>query len=168
MGWPHLLDDNAQDWEDELDAQFEQDIAEFAGTAEPAESVGFGFQRHPLYQQTLAFTSELDEIFDRTPERTQEHPATITLHSQITLAAAKLAAALNDDGSDELGMTIAYLKRALHAINIALEALVQLSVGQFLDTDNFNRIHRRLFSVRDGIVSEMGACRAEFRKRSGG
>ena len=57
-------------------------------------------------------------------------PPTVTLHSQATLAAAKLAAALNDDDIDELGMSIAYLKRALRALTGALDAAVQLERGR--------------------------------------
>lgn len=165
MGWPHLVDEETREWEDEVDAQFEREVAEFEKANESPEHAMFAFQRHPLYQQTVAFTMELDEVFDSTPEGTQEHPATITLHSQVTLAAAKLAAALNDDDAAELGMTIAYLKRALHAINTALEAVAQLHDKQLLDEGFSERLRCRLFSIRDGVVSQMGSCRAELRKR---
>ena len=81
------------------------------------------------------------------------------------MAAAKLAAALNDDDVDELGMTIAYLKRALHAITTSLDALVPLRTCDLLAEPLCNRIRDRLFEIRNGIVSTMGEYRAEFRRR---
>jgi hypothetical protein len=167
MGWSHLVEEDAREWEDEVDAQFEKELSGDGGAGEVQGQSAFAFQRHPLYQQTLAFTVELDEVFDGTSEGTQNHPATIQLHSQVTLAAAKLAAALNDDDADELGMTIAYLKRALHAINTSLEALAQLGNAVLLEEDRIERMRRKVFAIRDGIVSKMGACRAEFWKRRG-
>lgn len=170
MGWDHLLDDDDTEWENEVDAAFEREIAEIEAENredQSARETTFGFERHPLYRQALAFATELDKIFDGTPERTQEHPATVTLMSQTTLAAAKLAAALNDDDVCELGMSIAYLKRALHAINGGLNAARQLREGENIDRLVSDRIVRRLFAIRDGIVDAMGSYRAEFRRRHG-
>ena len=42
------------------------------------------------------------------------------------LASAKLAAALSDEDVDEIGMTIAYLKRALKAITVSMDAAAYL------------------------------------------
>jgi len=50
----------------------------------------------------------------------------VKLATHAALASAKLAAALSGDSLDEIGMTIAYLKRALKAITIAMEAAAQL------------------------------------------
>src|SRR5688572_21552067 len=103
MGWTHLLDGDARDWEEEVDAQFEEECAQGQpdDAAEAADSP-FGFERHPLYKQTVALGAELDKIFSAAPTRTREHPAAVALQSQNTLAAAKLAAALNDDDVEEL------------------------------------------------------------------
>jgi hypothetical protein len=166
MGWTHLLDGDARNWEEEVDAQFEQeheaDAPEVTGeTAEP----GFGFERHPLYQQTVALGTELDKIFSAAPAKTRDHPAAIALQSQNTLAAAKLAAALNEDDVEELGMSIAYLKRALHAITISLDAVAHLHEGAMLDDLAAGAIRDRLFEIRGGVVSAMGDFRAEFRRR---
>src|SRR4051812_40450538 len=126
MGWTHLLNGETRDWEEEVDAEFEKELAETdAGEGETAEA-GHRFERHPLYQLTIKLGAELDEIFSAAPPKVQEHPAAVTLQSQNTLAAAKLAAALNDDDVEELGMSIAYLKRALHAITLSLAAVVHL------------------------------------------
>ncbi len=163
MGWELLPGDDDPEWEDELDA----DLASAESDSQGAKETVFDFERHPLYRQAIAFATELDEIFDATSERTQEHPATISLMSQTTLAAAKLAAALNDGGIDEIGMSIAYLKRALHAITGGLSAVRQLIEGEHIQQPASDRIVHRLFSIREGIVDTMGLYRAEFRKRHG-
>ena len=108
MGWTHLLNGDSRDWEEEVDAQFEKELVDGeAGEAEAKEGgTGFSFERHPLYRQTVALSAELDEIFNTVSAQCHEHPAAITIRSQATMAAAKLAAALNDDDVDELGMTI--------------------------------------------------------------
>ena len=167
MGWTHLLDGNARNWEEEVDAQFEKEFAEAeAGeTCSEEEDAAFEFEHHPLYRQTVAMGAELDEILSNTPTRTQEHPAAVALQSQNTLAAAKLAAALNDDDIEVLGMSIAYLKRALHAITTSLDAVAALEEGALLSDEDAGRIRARLFEIRSGIVSTMGDYRAEFRRQ---
>ena len=167
MGWTHLLSGDARDWEEEVDAQFEQQLAEeeAEGTPQNEAPHGFTFERHPLYRLTVALGMELDELFNSTPAHLREHPAAITIRSQVTLAAAKLAAALNDDDVDELGMTIAYLKRAVFAINSALEAGIRLQASNVVSESAADKVRDRLFEIRNGIVSTMGDFRAEFRRR---
>ena len=168
MGWTHLLDGDARNWEEEVDAQFEKEFAEAEageGDGVEGEDVAFGFEHHPLYQQTVAMGAELDEIIGNAPDRTREHPAAVALQSQNTLAAAKLAAALNDDEVEDLGMSIAYLKRALHAITTSLDAVANLQAGDLLGEHEAGRIRDRLFEIRGGVVSTMGDYRAEFRRR---
>jgi hypothetical protein len=168
MGWTHLIGGESREWEQEVDDGYEGDPSG-SGDPEPEGAPGlFGFEKHPLYQEALAFATELDEIFDAAEEKVQEHPATITLNSQATLAAAKLAAALNDDDVDELGMSIAYLKRALRALTTALGAVTQLAEAGLIDSSRTVLLNSRLFSIRDGIVSAMGDYRAEFRRRQRG
>lgn len=166
MGWTHLSNDEAKEWEDEVDAEFEAGLEDEEMDSDD-DCRTFSFEKHPLYRAALAFAVELDEIFDAAPAHVQEHPATITLNSQATLAAAKLASALNDDDIDEIGMSIAYLKRALRAITTGLDAAVQLSDGKLLDEKSRVKIHERLFQIRDGIVVAMGEFRSEFRRRHG-
>lgn len=164
MGWTHLLNGDARDWEEEVDAQFEKELAE-AESGEDKDEMGFGFESHPLYQQTIALGAELEEIFAAAPERARDHAAAAALQSHNTLAAAKLAAALNDDDIDELGMSIAYLKRALHAITQSLDAIAHLEEAELLEAGDCGRIRGQLFEIRNGIVSTMGEFRAEFRRR---
>lgn len=167
MGWTHLLGGQSRDWEEETDAGFEGGEAEEdTGADDPNEHV-FGFQRHPLYRQALAFTTELDDMFVGAGAKLQEHPATVALQGNATLVAAKLAAALNDDDIDELGMSIAYLKRALRALSVALDAVMQLRSSKLMDEGRVELLQARLFSIRDGTVTAMGDYRAEFRRRHG-
>ena len=168
MGWTHLLGGESRDWEEEVDAGFEEELSDAEPEKANETSGAFGFEKHPLYRRALGFTTELDEIFASADEKVKEHPATVALHSQATLAAAKLAAALNDDDVDELGMSIAYLKRALRALTVALDAVAQLLEGKFIEGGQFELLNSRLFSIRDGIVTAMGDYRAEFRRRYGG
>lgn len=168
MGWTHLQnEDDEEGWEEEVEAEFDPANAIKDGEEEEPEDDAFDFEKSPLYQSALAFASELDEIFDKTPAAVQEHPATIALNTEATLAAAKLAAALNNDEIDELGMSIAYLKRALRAITSGLEAAMQLGNAKLLNEADFQKIRDRLFQIRDGVVSEMGEMRSEFRRRHG-
>ena len=88
------------------------------------------------------------------------------LATHSALASAKLAAALSDDGVDEIGMTIAYLKRALKAITTSMDAAAQL-VGDKLIDRTAPVVQQRLFQVRDGIITLMGEYRGEWRRRFG-
>jgi hypothetical protein len=166
MGWTHMIDGDSREWEEEVEASFEDEESEEEPAAEA--HTGFPFERHPLYKQAIAFTAELDEMFSGSEETVREHPAVIELHGQATLAAAKLAAALNDDDIDELGMSIAYLKRALRALTSALDSAVRMEKEALIDEGRFESLRSRIFSIRDGIVSTMGEYRSEFRRRHGG
>lgn len=168
MGWTHLLGGESRDWEEEVEATFEEGEAPGCPEASGEDgTMAFPFEKHPLYRQAAAFNTELDEMFANVDEKLREHPATTALHSQTTLATAKLAAALNDKDIDELGMSIAYLKRALSALTGALDASVQLEQLALVDAGRFELLRSRIFSIRDGIVSAMGDYRAEFRRRHG-
>ena len=83
------------------------------------------------------------------------------------LASAKLAAALSDDDVDEIGMTIAYLKRALKAITMSIDAAAQLLTEKLIKTEQHTVLQQRLFQVRDGIITLMGEYRGEWRRRYG-
>ncbi len=168
MGWTHLIGGETRDWEDEVESSFEGGESEETEEHSPGESITFGFERHPLYRQTVAFNAELDEMFARMEDSIREHASAVSLREETTLAAAKLAAALNDDEIDELGMSIAYLKRALHALTAALNAAAKIHEDGLLEMPQFEMLRSRIFSIRDGIVSTMGDYRSEFRRRRGG
>ena len=168
MEWPHPGE--GKDWEDEVDAQFHEDIAglEDELDGEDLEDVSStDFETNPLYRMALSFSIELAGLLAGLPDNVLDHPASVMLQSQSTMIAAKLAAALNDDDIEELGMNIAYLKRGLSAANDCLGSLSQLWQGEMLEQLRYETVRARIFEIRDGIVGTMGEYRAEFRKRHG-
>jgi hypothetical protein len=155
-------DDDDEDFDDdELDEESDDEDEE-----EAAEKVENRYDRHPLYRAASALAIYIDQLFnDQSPAA--QHPAVVRLTTSATLANVKLAAALSDDDVDELGMSIAYLKRALKAITNALDATAQCEQARLLDEALAHELSGRVFQVRDGIISLMGIYRSEWRRRFG-
>jgi hypothetical protein len=167
MGWSHLLDGAEDDWLEEADAQLASELGLDGPEEEGDEEESLGdFEMHPLYQASFALTVWIDQLFDELGDL-QNHPAAVKLATQSAIASAKLAAALSDDDIDEIGMTIAYLKRALKAITNAMEAAVALRSEISLTKERFAVLNNRLFQIRDGIITLMGEYRTEWRRRYG-
>jgi len=172
MGWNHLLNEDNERWAEEVEEMFEEEMQdeldllddeeEDADTEKQEED----FEVHPLYQASFALTVWLDQLFDER-EELQNHPAAVKLSTNAAICSAKLAAALSDDEIDEIGMTIAYLKRALKAITTAMEAASQLQREVKLEEERYGVLTQRLFQIRDAIIGLMGDYRAEFRRRYG-
>jgi len=165
MGWTQLLE--AKDWSAEVDALFDEDVQEDddRDSEDVTKSVE-AFEEHGLYQAAFALTIWIDELFDQKASL-QNEPAAIKLATHSALASAKLAAALSGDDVDEIGMTIAYLKRALKAITISMNAAAQLLSERLITATQHSVLRQRLFQVRDGIITLMGEYRAEWRRRFG-
>src|SRR5213595_3382602 len=161
MGWTQLLD--AKDWSAEVDALLDEGVTddeEAVNTNRSAEV----FEEHDLYRAAFALTLWIDQLFDQKPTL-QNEPAAVKLATHAALASAKLAAALSGDHLDEIGMTIAYLKRALKAITTSMDAAAQLrKAAGLISRSDYLVLQQRLFEVRDGIVSLMGEYRAEWRR----
>jgi hypothetical protein len=166
MGWPHTLEDD--DWSAEVDALANEEWRSSEQNSEPEETFTEleSFEHHGLYRGAFALTIWIDQLFDQNPAL-QNEPAAVKLATHAALASAKLAAALSDDDVDEIGMTIAYLKRALKAITTAMEAAGQLLSNKSISHAQHSVLQRRLFQVRDGIISLMGEYRGEWRRRFG-
>ena len=96
-------------------------------------------------------------MFEQCGAKVQSHAAAVNLSAQTSMVSAKLAAALSDDDIDELGMTIAYLKRALRGVTSGLDSAVQLQREGMIDGECFGSLNRQLFEVRDGIITLMGS-----------
>jgi hypothetical protein len=160
MGWTHLLDQPTEEVEE---IEFEPD---FEVEDEPEEETQELFESHPLYQSAFSLTVWIDQLFDEVPS-VASSPLGVKLASHVAVASAKLAAALSDHETEEIGMTIAYLKRALRAISTAVEAATQMSYDGSLKSRQFEELHQRLFQVRDSIIVMMGDLRAEWRRRYG-
>jgi len=164
MGWTQLLD--AKDWSAEVDALLDEDINEEDGFDPDGARAAETFEEHGLYQAALALTVWIDQLFDQKP-LLQNEPAAIKLATHSALASAKLAAALSGDEVDEIGMTIAYLKRALKAITISLDTAAQLLSEKLITAAQHSVLQQRLFQVRDGVITLMGEYRSEWRRRFG-
>jgi hypothetical protein len=168
MGWTQLLSGN--DWSDEVDAMLADSDGEKSEAAVSAdantESAVDGFEDHGLYQAAFALTVWIDQLFDD-DSSLQNEPSAVKLATHAALASAKLAAALSDEDVDEIGMTIAYLKRALKAITTSMEAAAQLLADGLITGPQHAVLQQRLFQVRDGIITLMGEYRGEWRRRFG-
>ena len=166
MGWTQLLDE--QDWSAEVDALLDEEAAEeedleMSEVAKLSET----FEEHSLYRAAFSLTIWIDQLFDQNPSL-QNEPVAVKLATHSALASAKLAAALSGDNVDEIGMTIAYLKRALKAITISMDAAAQLQkLSDLITRAQHGVLQHRLFQVRDGIITLMGEYRSEWRRRFG-
>jgi len=166
MGWTQLLDE--KDWSAEVDALLDETATEEEESdVDNTVPSGESFQEHHLYRAAFDLTLWIDQLFDQNPTL-QNEPAAVKLATHAALASAKLAAALSGDHLDEIGMTIAYLKRALKAITISMNAAAQLrKAAGLISRSEYLVLQQRLFEVRDGIVSLMGEYRGEWRRRFG-
>ena len=163
MGWPSFP--NNFDFEPDFDfsaALDEEELDEEIAELHAPED----FELHPLYQSCFALTVWLDQILDEQCDALIASSA-VKLATNSAIASAKLAAALSDDSREELGMTIAYLKRALKAISNAIEASLVFAEESRLSSHRRRQLHARLFHVRDGIIELMGEYRCEWRRRYG-
>jgi hypothetical protein len=167
MGWTQLLD--SKDWSAEVDALLDESSPEEdEADVDAVDASGETFQEHDLYRAAFDLTLWIDQLFDQNAGL-QNAPAAVKLATHAALASAKLAAALSGDHLDEIGMTIAYLKRALKAITTSMNAAVQLrgKAAGLITKSDYLVLQQRLFEVRDGIVRLMGEYRAEWRRRFG-
>jgi len=169
MGWPELVepcegDDveaveitEAEEWESENNS---------SSLGEEELASPDSFEDHALYKAAFALTIWIDQLFDECPAL-QNEPSAVKLATHSALASAKLAAALSDDDVDEIGMTIAYLKRALKAITVSMEGAAQLLAERLISPRQHAVLQQRLFQVRDGIITLMGEYRGEWLRRFG-
>jgi hypothetical protein len=164
MGWTQLLD--ANDWSTEVDALLDEKPAEESNSDADQGAAFDTFEDHSLYRSAFALTIWIDQLFDEDPSL-QNEPTAVKLATHSALASAKLAAALSDNDVDEIGMTIAYLKRALKAITISMDAAAQLLSEKLITAPQHSVLRQRLFQVRDGIITLMGEYRSEWRRRFG-
>ena len=165
MGWTQLLE--SKDWSAEVDAMLDEDSNdnEIDDGMEPATPLDT-FEDHSLYRAAFSLTIWIDQLFDQ-DSSLQNEPAAVKLATHSALASAKLAAALSDDDVDEIGMTIAYLKRALKAITTSMDAAGLLLSERLITAEQHSVLQQRIFQVRDGIITLMGEYRGQWRRRFG-
>jgi hypothetical protein len=165
MGWCHLNEDNGDDWSDDAESLVE-DAADEESAADAIGGCAENFEQHVLYRAAFSLTIWIDRLFE-SKSVLQNDPAAVKLATHTALASAKLAAALSDEEAEELGMTIAYLKRSLKAITVALDAAAQLITEKSITREQHSALQQRIFQVRDGIILLMGEFRGEWLRRYG-
>lgn len=167
MGWCHQTEDSGEEWNEDPDLAFDEDEPEEEiSAAQLIDDCAESFEQHVLYRAAFALTIWIDRLFEGSPGL-QNDPAAVKLATHTALASAKLAAALSDEEAEELGMTIAYLKRSLKAVTVAMDAAAQLIAEKSLSRTQHAALQHRLFQVRDGIILLMGEFRGEWLRRYG-
>ncbi|MGZ5005362.1 MAG: hypothetical protein ACXWAV_08090 [Chthoniobacterales bacterium] len=168
MGWTHLLND--EEWSEEVDAfmadEARTEEVDGPSALEQITNATESFEDHSLYRAAFALTVWIDQLFDEN-SALQNEPSAVKLATHSALASAKLAAALSDDDVDEIGMTIAYLKRALKAITTSMQGGSELLTQKLISPRQHAVLLQRLFQVRDGIITLMGEYRGEWLRRFG-
>ena len=143
--------------------ELEECELELGGDDEDADEEAL--EEHPLYRNAFDLTVWLDGVLEARGERVTEHPAAMELAKQTCILGGKVAAALSGPEESELGMTIAYLKRALRAANLALNAYAEVHRERLLGRVRDKQLRSRLFQVRDAIGVLIGETRAEWKRR---
>ncbi len=167
MGWDDLEDDSGHDWGDELDEIFSEEVAE-ADDAEPGKTPDLlvNRERHPLASDAFNLTLQVSKWIGTEPHSPAGDAAASQLFAGVSNCGAKLSAALGDD-YDEIGMTLAYLKRGLKSIMGGLEAIEPCRKSGLINAAQAAELQKRIFVVRGGIIEIMGNLRGEFRRRHG-
>jgi replicative superfamily II helicase len=124
------------------------------------------FTQSPVYADTLRLHKWINRLFD-SREDLRKHPEALRFATRSAICGAKLAAALCGQEQTEIGMTIAYLKRALKAANDALEAAQILGDTGVLDRRRANHGRRLVFSIRNRVVDHMREYRRLWSERHG-
>ncbi len=164
MGW-FDSPGSREGWEDAGlagDGESEEVGADAAG--EDGED-GEDLEEHPLYLLVFDLSVWLDGALEAKGAGVAEHPAAVELARQVSILGGKVAAALGGAGESEIGMSIAYLKRALRAANLALGAYAEVHRERLLGRVRDKQLKLRIFEVRDAVVQLVGELRAEWRRR---
>jgi len=167
MGWYHQAEESSEEWNEDPDLPFDEESSEEEILpSQLIENCAESFEQHVLYRAAFSLTIWIDRLLEGN-SALQNDPAAVKLATHAALASAKLAAALSDEEAEELGMTIAYLKRSLKAITVAMDASAQLIAEKSLSCEQHASLQQRLFQIRDGIILLMGEFRGEWLRRYG-
>lgn len=161
MGW-----EEGGEEEDELAASslhaLEEDLEEDGDFDEEFDE----FTKSPVYVDTLRLHTWVNRWADRTPAR-KDNAEAVRMAAACAVCGAKLAAALCGNDGHEPGMTIAYLKRALHSAHEALDAAMNLADSGDMKPRDLAAFRKRIFPVREHLVDLMGHYRREWLRESG-
>jgi hypothetical protein len=93
----------------------------------------------------------------------EEPPSELALLIQIDRLRTNLGAVPLAPPMEAIGLAIAYLKRGLEAVSAAIELSAQLESTGTMESKDFKRLLRRLFSFKASIINHMGDLRKERR-----
>lgn len=161
MGWDTHTDDAG--FEEEAGLLCEQVVEE---ADDEGDEQFEAFSQSDVYKDTLSLHKWINKWIESN-DALREHPEAIKLATRSAVCGAKLAAALCGEDTAELGMTIAYLKRALKAANDSLDAAARLGELSLLAPRQLGTVRRMIFRIRDRVVSLMSDYRTEWRRRHG-
>jgi len=166
MGWDVFATahDDQEEVEDFLTEATELLSGESGEDEEDYENEFEEFTQSPVYEDTLRLHRWVNTLFDKRADL-RENPEAIRFATRSAVCGAKLAAALCGTEHSEIGMTIAYLKRALKSANDSLEAAQKLADAGHLDRRRANHARRLIFRIRDRIVDYMREYRVKWRQR---
>ncbi len=162
MGWSPIEIDGDGEEDSVLESPVDLE-SELDETEEEFEE----FTRSQVYADTLRLHRWINRLLDKRDDL-REHPEAVRFATRSAVCGAKLAAALCGEDTTEIGMTIAYLKRALKAANDSLDALAKLADSGLLDRRRANHARRLVFAIRDKIVDHMREYRRLWTERHGG
>ncbi|MEI8293669.1 MAG: hypothetical protein WCG66_06710 [bacterium] len=148
----HFLSEASEFLTDEEEQEYDSEFEEFTHSA--------------VYEDTLRLHRWINRLLDKR-EDLREHPEALRFATRSAICGAKLAAGLCGHDTSEIGMTIAYLKRALKAANDALDAMNHLVESSLIDRRRANHARKLVFKIRDRIVDNMGTYRLKWRQRYG-
>jgi len=165
MGWS---DFPSNDEEQDQIENFLDEATEFLTEDEEEEfdSEFDVFTQSPVYEDTIKLHRWINRLMDKRPDL-REHPEAVRFATRSAVCGAKLAAGLCGEEGTEIGMTIAYLKRALKAANDALDAAQKLVECGALDRRRANHARKLVFKIRDRVVDHMREYRLKWQERHG-
>jgi hypothetical protein len=135
--------------------------------AAPALEAMQDYERHSLYREALKFGTYVHRVARLyRPRRRKRDPKPVDeLVLNTYLAGASIAAGVGRIDDEELGFSIAYLKRALRSTHLALQALHAIRAGRHLPAKACDHVTERLVSLREDLVAEVMSLRQEWRRK---
>ena len=125
-------------------------------------------RRNAAYQKAHDFCRDIhrhipEEQFGNAPDQ-----GIISFMSHAYGVSAKLAGGLGGSNmGEDLGMSIAYCKRALKEAHRCLEALGRLERDEGLPQDKVDYLRKRALEVREEVVTQISSFRRLWRARYG-
>ena len=125
------------------------------------------FERRPLYRKAVRFGAYVQRVarLYRSRRRKRDPKPVDELVLNAYMTGAMIAAGVGRLDDAEIGFSIAYLKRALRATHLALQALHEIRPKNHLPEKAADHVTHRLVSLRDDVVSEVMELRQEWREK---